>query len=225
MRSFTATLALGLMILGWPERSSADDPVHTEEAPQVELEESIAEGSFDEEAPELRMARRMHMILRVGPGGGVAAFNEIDVGFDARTTVGLTLRFEAPVHKVLTTGALWSIYTFGAVERDRNLGMDFSPFLKGRYAFTMGARGLETEVYAIFQFGLSLANVPDNFDYSSFGVGFNTAIAPGFMVFVTDRVAPFFEVGYSYGWARFDGELTGTLSQATLRFGVAVAFY
>ncbi len=202
------------------ERCAADGQCVAETEPASEEGGSSSEGNED-----LRMANRLHTIFRLGAGGFLQAFNEVDQSFDAKTTVGLTLRFEAPVHKVLTTGFLWSIYSFGAVDRDRNLGIDLSPFLKGRYAFAMGAKNIEAEAYALFQFGLSLANVPDNFGYSSFGVGFNTAFTPGFMVFVTDNVGTFFEVGYSYGWARFDGELTGTLGQAILRFGVAFAFY
>jgi hypothetical protein len=201
------------------ERCTADGQC-IPETPLPTEERALSDGN-----QELRMANRLHTIFRVGAGGKIEAFDGVDVVLDPRATVGLSIRFEAPVHKVLTTGFVWSLYSFGAVDRDRNLGMDLSPFLKGRYAFSMGAKDIEAEAYAIFQFGLSLANVPDNFGYSSFGAGFNAALAPGFMVFVTDTVGTFFEVGYSYGWARFDGELTGTLGQATMRFGVAFAFH
>ena len=177
----------------------------------------------------LRMANRLHLILRLGAGGTVERFNDVSgLADDAAATVGLTIRFEAPVHKVLTTGFLWSFYTFaGANSESRSLGMDLSPFLKGRYAFAMGKNDIEGEVYALFQFGVSLANVPDNdlIGYSTFGYGFNTAITPGFLVWPSDRVGTFFEVGYAYAWGRFDGELTGTLGQAAIRFGVAFAFY
>ena len=178
--------------------------------------------------PGLRDANRLHVIFRIGAGGVVERFNGVGTTDDALATVGLTIRFEAPVHEVLTTGVLWSLYSFGGVNSvDRSLGMDLSPFLKGRYAFAMGNKKIEGEVYGLFQFGLSLAYVPDNqlIDYSDFGVGFNTALTPGFMVWPSDKVGTFFEVGYGYAWGRFDGELTGTLGQAVIRFGVAVAFY
>ena len=178
---------------------------------------------------DLRMANRLHVILRLGAGGVVERFNDIpDLTDDAAATVGLTLRFEAPVHKVLTTGFLWSFYTFaGANAESRSLGMDLSPFLKGRYAFAMGKKNIEGEAYVLFQFGVSIANVPDNdlIDYTTFGYGFNTAITPGFLVWPSDKVGTFFEVGYAYGWGRFGGALTGTLGQAAIRFGVAFAFY
>ncbi len=177
---------------------------------------------------ELRDANRLHVIFRIGAGGVIERFNGIGQTDDALATVGLTVRFEAPVHKVLTTGFAWSLYSFGGVNSDsRSLGMDLSPFLKGRYAFAMGQKNIEGEAYGLFQFGLALANVPDNdlIGYSTFGAGFNTAITPGFMVWPSDTVGTFFEVGYAYAWGRFDGELTGTLGQAVIRFGVAVAFH
>ena len=177
---------------------------------------------------DLRDANRLHVIFRIGAGGVVERFNGVGQTDDALATVGLTLRFEAPVHKVLTTGFAWSLYTFGGANSDsRSLGMDLSPFLKGRYAFSMGQKNIEAEAYGLFQFGIALAHVPDNdpIGYSTFGYGFNTAITPGFLIWPSDKVGTFFEVGYGYTWGRFDGELTGTLGQAVIRFGVAFAFY
>ncbi|MEZ4288778.1 MAG: hypothetical protein R3A47_11715 [Polyangiales bacterium] len=59
----------------------------------------------------------------------------------------------------------------------------------------------------------------------SFGPGWNIGLSPGWLVFVTPRLAPFMEIGWIRTQAYFNPQgydLDGVLQQAAVRFGLAI---
>jgi hypothetical protein len=139
----------------------------------------------------------------------------------------MTVRVEKPVSKFIALGGLISWYEFGpTVERNfngpRDFGMDFSLHLKPRFPFALGRQ--EGEVYLIAQFGGT--NVTANNELiAGSGGGFNTGGGLGFQALLAPHVGLVLEGAYAFTWARVANKtVTMTLGQATVYFGLVVAF-
>jgi hypothetical protein len=147
------------------------------------------------------------------------------VDFEPAATLGFDLRFEKPVAKYVTAGALLSNYWWSIKDIEdfgRQYALDIAPFVKPRYVFMAGSK--EAEVYVLVSFGGSLTR-EDFVDEEVHG-GFNFGLSPGFQVFVAPDFALVFEVGYALSWFKVGGpsDEKFMLGQAAIRVGFAAAF-
>lgn len=149
---------------------------------------------------------------------------QVSVDFEPEATLGFDLRFEKPVAKYVTAGALLSNYWYSIKDIEdfgRQYALDIAPFVKPRYVFMAGSK--EAELYVLLSFGGSLTKL--DFDDEVYG-GFNFGLSPGFQVFVASGFALVFEVGYAFSWFKVGGlaDERFTLGQAAIRVGFAAAF-
>jgi len=175
---------------------------------------------------------RLVLLGRFGLGGTLRnKFEDPFVGggqmtadFEPEATLGFDLRFEKPVAKYVTAGALLSNYWWSIKDVEdfgRQYALDIAPFVKPRYVFMAGSK--EAELYVLVSFGGSLTRL--DFDEEVYG-GFNFGLSPGFQVFVAPDFALVFEVGYALSWFKVGGlaDEKFTLGQAAIRVGFAAAF-
>lgn len=123
---------------------------------------------------------------------------------DLDATVGFGLRAEMPVMDYLSIGGLFELvgYQFDDTSADRNLAIDMSFWIKGRYVIEL-TRDLDLEVYLGLPFGFT-GYFPDGdaFDNS---FGFNTGLLGGGQL-ILGRFAVFTEMGWRHRHTYWDEE-------------------
>jgi hypothetical protein len=109
--------------------------------------------------------------------------------------VGLGVRFEIPLFKYMSIGALWELLSFDISGFRDTLGMDFDVILKGRYVFGLTTR-LDLEAYGLVPIGLSWMRPGDGAASSvDPGVGFNTGFQGGATAIIDGKFGVFMDLG------------------------------
>lgn len=169
------------------------------------------------------MKARLDLLFRLGFAGKI----RVDTGpfgsasVDADTSPGVDLRGDLPIAKYVTLGPQVSVYAArpDLPGLDRNVFVDLSPFLKGRYPFLAGKK--KAEVYGLFQVGFTMAFLRRGTLASDrFGPGWNIGLTPGFQIMLARRFGLITELGWLRTFARFDA-LNLIVNQAVWRLGFA----
>ncbi|MCA9612467.1 MAG: hypothetical protein KC586_06875 [Myxococcales bacterium] len=114
---------------------------------------------------------------------------------DLGVGVGLGVRFELPVWKYLSIGALWELLSFEVGGFRDTLGMDFDVMIKGRYVFGITTR-LDVEAYGFVPLGLSWMRTGDGpASIVNSGVGFNTGFQGGATAIIDGKFGIFTDLG------------------------------
>lgn len=169
------------------------------------------------------MKARFDMLFRLGFAGKI----RVDGGSlgsastDADTSPGVDLRGDLPIAKYVTLGPQVSIYAarpdFPGL--DRNVFVDLSPFLKGRYPFLAGKK--KAEVYGLFHVGFTMAFLRrTTLAADRFGPGWNIGLTPGFQIMLAHRFGLITEFGWVRTFSRFDASNL-IVNQGVWRFGFA----
>ena len=168
------------------------------------------------------MKARFDLLFRLGFAGKI----KVDSGLGsasagADTSPGVEIRGDLPIAKYVTLGPQVSVYgarpDFPGL--DRNVFVDLSPFLKGRYPFLAGKK--KAEVYGLFHVGFTMAFLRRNTVATDrFGPGWNIGLTPGFQIMLARRFGLITELGWVRTFARFDA-LNLIVNQAVWRFGFA----
>lgn len=204
------------------ERTGNADAESRETAQAQDPESEILDK--DPRALTLRFADRRQVLFRLGIGGTYKGTVD-DTG--AKPTYGATFRWDRPVHDYVTTGLAFSFYSARtSEERYREPAFDIALILKGRYPFEMGKKAkLESEVYVLFQIGMTIWIDSNAIDLNLIGPGWNTGIAPGYQFFINDRVGILAEVGWMRTEAYFSrGWINLVLNQVNIRLGMVFPF-
>lgn len=111
------------------------------------------------------------------------------------STVGVGARFEIPLFKYVSVGALWELLSFEIGGFRDTLGMDFDALIKGRYVFGVTTR-LDVEAYGIVPIGLSWMSPGDGpASPVGSGLGFNTGFQGGATAILDGRFGVFMDLG------------------------------
>lgn len=166
------------------------------------------------------MKSRFDLLFRLGFAGQLKAVGALGTASaDADASPGVDLRGDFPVSRHVTLGPQFSLYgirpDFSGLER--NVVVDLSPFIKGRYPFRAGKK--KAEVYGLFQVGLTMAFLRQSTGATDrFGPGWNIGLTPGFQVLLARR----FGIVTELGWVRTQGNFDGgnlVLNQGVWRVG------
>lgn len=165
----------------------------------------------------------------LGPIGGRG-----NVDDDMETTAGIGLTFEAPFHEYLTAGALLAVLSWNSDARDdtnvdRYTLLDLDGFIKVRIPLQLGAMAFEP--YAMLPLGFSF-NFPgdDDPDEVGTGVGWNSGLMLGAVLFVSDSIGLNAELGYAVHYVTHEVDLDRTdpdfdlsIGQGAFNLGVVIA--
>lgn len=181
-------LAVCLVLFGTalPDRAHAQNPLGQED---LDLRNPNHEEA--EDAMRLSAYFPLH-------GGGEMRVDYDGPGnqrFGLGTAVGIGVRFEIPLFKYMSIGALWELLSFDVGGFRDTLGMDFDVILKGRYVFGLTTR-LDLEAYGLVPIGLSWMR-PDGGAIApvNSAVGFNTGFQGGATAIIDGKFGVFTDLG------------------------------
>lgn len=180
------------------------------------------------------MSNRFGAKLMFGLGGELDP-DGVPGDVDLEATYGLGLTFEVPVHEFVTIGGLLGLHSFQTeveedLDLDRHTMLDLDVFAKLRYPTHLGRMGFEP--YLMIPLGLSIVfpNDDDEDDNIETGLGWNTALLFGAVLFVSDSVGLNLELGYAVHEVSHevdtpvgDEDFEYSLSYMALNFGVVIA--
>lgn len=200
------------------------------------------------QTPNVDMRNRFGVKLMLGAGGEVETDTNVDInipgigpivrrgriGDDLDGTVGLGLTFEAPFHEYVTAGGIVSLASWNSDGRgdnniDRYTMLDLDGFIKVRLPTRINQMGFEP--YLMLPLGLSVNfNGSDDPDEVGTGIGWNTGLMLGAILFVGDGIGLNAEVGYAIHNVTHDIDVGGVnqdfdlnVSQGTLNLGIVFA--
>lgn len=164
--------------------------------------------------------------------GPIGARGSVDDDMEATAGIGLT--FEAPFHKYLTAGGMLAVLSWNSEARDDNnidryTMLDLDGFIKVRIPLSIDA--MTFEPYLMLPLGLSF-NFPgeDDADEVNTGVGWNSGLLLGAILFVSDSIGLNAELGYTVHYVNHEIDLAGpdrdfdlSIGQGAFNLGIVVA--
>ena len=207
-----------------PEGATSDEAGSTEPQAPEEAQARETLGGIPEHR-SLRFVDRRQILAVFGFGGRFR-----DTFFQdnpkAKASYGVTLRWDRPVHEYVTTGIAFSFYASQPEGGFREPTFDIGYLLKGRFPFEMGKgeRKFESEVYALFQIGLTIW-IDSTALLDLIGPGWHVGTSVGYQFFINDRVGLLAEVGWARTQAYFSrGRYSILVNQAVVRTGAVFPF-
>ncbi|MEO0321797.1 MAG: outer membrane beta-barrel protein [Myxococcota bacterium] len=163
------------------------------------------------------LQQQLNAYLLLGFGGDASYDPGEDVDLDP--SVGLGLRYQAPLNANFAIGGLFEIRSFELdPDTNRQPVFDFDVFFKTGWIVAVGRS--DFEVYGLAPFGLSIASEDEVFTGTNdTGIGFNLGLLAGGQWIIRERIGVFVEAG----WRRhqiFSEEGGGDFDVATNQFAM-----
>mgnify|MGYP001793612360 FL=1 len=168
--------------------------------------------------------QQLNAYLLLGFGGDASYDPGGDVDLDP--SVGLGVRYQAPLNDNFAIGGLFELRSFELdPSTDRQPVFDFDVFFKTGWLVKVGRSNFEA--YALVPFGISIASEDEVFTGTNdTGLGFNLGLLAGGQWIIRERIGVFVEAG----WRRHqifseegEGDFDVTANQFAMNIGASYA--